>query len=51
MSLLRRLGQWFLRKSALALLTSLLFLLSFTLFQYASWWPTLTDQNLGHPPF
>ncbi len=42
---LRRLGLglWLLRKAALALLTSLLFLLSFTLFQYASWWPTLTD--------
>ncbi|QXC31226.1 hypothetical protein I6L39_05780 [Aeromonas sp. FDAARGOS 1409] len=40
---LRLLGRWFLRKTALALLTSLLFALSFTLFQYASWWPTLTD--------
>ncbi|MNH21571.1 hypothetical protein D3C79_813860 [compost metagenome] len=35
--------RWFLRKTALALLTSLLFLLSFTLFQYASWWPALTE--------
>lgn len=37
------LGRWLLRKTALAVLASLLFLLSFTLFQYASWWPTLTD--------
>ncbi|MGL5814306.1 MAG: hypothetical protein ACRCYW_13390 [Aeromonas sp.] len=36
--LLRR---WLWRKTLLALLTSLLFLLSFTLFQYASWWPAL----------
>ena len=43
MPTLRRAGRWFLRKTALALLTSLLFLISFTLFQYASWWPTLTD--------
>lgn len=41
MPLLRRLGGWVLRKTVLALLTSLLFLLSFTLFQYASWWPAL----------
>lgn len=41
MPTLRSLGRWFLRKTALALLTSLLFLLSFTLFQYASWWPVL----------
>ncbi len=43
MPTLRRLGLWLLRKAALALLTSLLFALSFALFQYASWWPTLTD--------
>jgi hypothetical protein len=40
---LRRLGRWFLRKLALAVLTSLLFMLSFTLFQYVSWWPALTE--------
>ncbi|WP_122974300.1 hypothetical protein [Aeromonas bestiarum] len=45
MPTLRRLGRWFLRKTALVLLTSLLFMISFTLFQYASW-----DENLGHPP-
>ena len=38
MPILRR---WLWRKTLLALLTSLLFLLSFTLFQYASWWPAL----------
>ncbi|MGY3903637.1 hypothetical protein ACW5XF_14330 [Aeromonas lusitana] len=38
---MRWLGRWFLRKTTLALLTSLLFLLSFTLFQYASWLPVL----------
>ncbi|WP_323878872.1 hypothetical protein [Aeromonas hydrophila] len=43
MPTLCRLGRWFLRKTALALLTSLLFLLSFTLFQYASWWPALAE--------
>ena len=43
MPTLRRAGRRFLRKTALALLASLLFLISFTLFQYASWWPTLTD--------
>ncbi|MFK0667931.1 hypothetical protein [Aeromonas salmonicida] len=42
---LRRLGRWFLRKTALALLTSLLFMISFTLFQYASWWPALTEDT------
>ncbi|WP_435301591.1 hypothetical protein [Aeromonas salmonicida] len=42
---LRRMGRWFLRKTALALPTSLLFLLSFTLFQYASWLPALTEDT------
>ena len=42
---LRWLGRWFLRKTKLALLTSLLLLLSFTLFQYASWWPALTGNT------
>ncbi len=42
---LRRLGRWLLRKTALALLTSLLFMISFTLFQYASWWPALTEDT------
>ncbi|UBO75867.1 hypothetical protein KYK33_00680 [Aeromonas rivuli] len=41
-------GLWFLRKTALALLTSLLFLLSFTLFQYASWWPMLMEDDSLH---
>lgn len=45
MSTLRRVGLWLLRKTALALLTSLLFLLSFTLFQYASWWPALAKDT------
>jgi len=45
MPTLQRLRLWLLRKSALALLTSLLFLLSFTLFQYASWWPTLAEDT------
>ncbi|HDN9017260.1 TPA: hypothetical protein P2I01_004173 [Aeromonas salmonicida] len=45
MPTLRRIGRWLLRKTVLALLTSLLFALSFTLFQYASWWPTLTDNE------
>ncbi|TNH85027.1 hypothetical protein CF138_12305 [Aeromonas hydrophila] len=40
---LRRMGCWLLRKTTLAVLASLLFMISFTLFQYASWWPTLTD--------
>lgn len=48
MPTLRWLGRWFLRKTALALLTSLLFLLSFTLFQYASWWPMLTEDDSLH---
>lgn len=39
----RRLGRWIAFKMVLALLASLLFALSFTLFQYASWWPMLTD--------
>ena len=43
MPTLRRMGRWLLRKTALALLTSLLFLISFTLFQYASWWPALAE--------
>ncbi|HHQ4756797.1 hypothetical protein ACEUAG_20495 [Aeromonas hydrophila] len=38
-------GRWLLRKTVLALLTSLLFLLSFTLFQYASWWPALAEDT------
>ncbi|MER0507978.1 hypothetical protein ABR850_00760 [Aeromonas veronii] len=38
-------GLWLLRKTALALLTSLLFMISFTLFQYVSWWPTLTEDT------
>ncbi|MDM5095092.1 hypothetical protein [Aeromonas rivipollensis] len=42
---LRRVGRWFLRKTALALLTSLLFLISFTLFQYVSWWLTLAEDT------
>jgi len=42
---LRRMGRWFLRKTALALLTSLLFMISFTLFQYVSWWPALTEET------
>lgn len=42
---LRRMGRWFLRKTALALLTSLLFMISFTLFQYVSWWPALTEDT------
>lgn len=45
MPTLRRLGRWFLRKLALALLSSLLFMLSFTLFQCASWWPALAEDN------
>lgn len=45
MSTLRRLGRWLLRKTVLALLTSLLFLISFTLFQYASWWPALAEDT------
>ena len=45
MPTLRRMGRWFLRKTALALLTSLLFMISFTLFQYASWWPTLAEET------
>ncbi|MCW0504320.1 hypothetical protein [Aeromonas piscicola] len=45
MPTLRLLGRWLLRKAALALLTSLLFLLSFALFQYASWWPALTEDT------
>ncbi|HDT5892793.1 hypothetical protein [Aeromonas hydrophila] len=45
MPTLRRAGLWLLRKTALALLTSLLFLISFTLFQYASWWPALTEDT------
>ncbi|MGY3944759.1 hypothetical protein [Aeromonas tecta] len=48
MPTLRRLGRCFLRKATLALLTSLLFLLSFTLFQYASWWPMLTEDDSLH---
>lgn len=40
---LRRMGSWLLRKTALALLTSLLFMISFTLFQYVSWWPALAE--------
>ncbi len=43
MPTLRLLVRCFMRKTALALLTSLLFMISFTLFQYVSWWPTLTD--------
>lgn len=42
---LRRMGRWLLRKTALALLTSLLFMISFTLFQYVSWWPALTKDT------
>ncbi|AYK16568.1 hypothetical protein NUK45_13755 [Aeromonas veronii] len=42
---LRRMGLWLLRKTALALLTSLLFMISFTLFQYVSWWPALTEDT------
>ncbi|MDX7738599.1 hypothetical protein JJJ22_02875 [Aeromonas caviae] len=45
MPTLRRLGLWLLRKAALALLTSLLFMISFTLFQYASWWPALAEDT------
>lgn len=45
MPILRRIGRWFLRKTLLALLTSLLFVLSFALFQYASWWPSLTENT------
>lgn len=45
MPTLRSLGRWFIRKMLLALLTSLLFLLSFTLFQYVSWWPALTEDT------
>lgn len=45
MPTLRRLGRWVLRKTVLALLTSLLFLLSFTLFQYVSWWPALAEDT------
>ncbi|WP_270805130.1 MULTISPECIES: hypothetical protein [unclassified Aeromonas] len=45
MSTLCRLGLWLLRKTALALLTSLLFMVSFTLFQYASWWPALAEDT------
>ena len=45
MPTLRRLGLWLLRKTALALLTSLLFMISFTLFQYASWWPALAEDT------
>lgn len=41
MPTLRRVGSWFLRKVVLALLACLLFMISFTLFQYASWWPAL----------
>ncbi|MGY3964738.1 hypothetical protein [Aeromonas veronii] len=42
---LHRIGLWLLRKTALALLTSLLFMISFTLFQYVSWWPALTEDT------
>lgn len=35
-------GRWG-RQAMLALLASLLFTLSFTLFQYAFWWPVLTE--------
>ncbi|MEI4931309.1 hypothetical protein [Aeromonas caviae] len=42
---LRRLGLWLLRKMVLALLASLLFLISFTLFQYVSWWPALAEDT------
>lgn len=45
MPTLHRVGLWLLRKAALALLTSLLFLISFTLFQYASWWPALAEDT------
>ena len=45
MPILRR---WLWRKTLLALLTSLLFLLSFTLFQYASWWPMLAEDDSLH---
>ncbi|MEZ6936313.1 hypothetical protein [Aeromonas sp. S19(2024)] len=45
MPTLQRLRLWLLRKSALALLTSLLFMISFTLFQYASWWPALAEDT------
>ncbi|WP_286700381.1 hypothetical protein [Aeromonas sp. 62-46] len=45
MPTLRRLGLWLLRKTALALLASLLFMISFTLFQYASWWPALAEDT------
>ncbi|MFQ2228601.1 hypothetical protein ACK32Z_17095 [Aeromonas hydrophila] len=45
MPTLRRLALWLLRKMALALLTSLLFMISFTLFQYASWWPALAEDT------
>ncbi|AVP86486.1 hypothetical protein [Aeromonas hydrophila] len=45
MPTLRWLGLWLLRRTALALLTSLLFLISFTLFQYVSWWPALTEDT------
>ncbi|MGU5661798.1 hypothetical protein [Aeromonas sanarellii] len=38
-------GRWFLRKTALALLASLLFMISFTLFQYASWWLALAEDT------
>ena len=42
---MRQLGRWILRKMVLVLLTSLLFMISFTLFQYASWWPALADDT------
>lgn len=42
---LRLQGRWFLRKTVLALLASLLFMISFTLFQYASWWPALAEDT------
>lgn len=45
MPTLRRVGLWLLRKTVLALLASLLFLLSFTLFQYVSWWPALAEDT------
>ncbi|WP_270831989.1 hypothetical protein [Aeromonas sp. QDB03] len=45
MPTLRRVRSWFLRKVALALLTSLLFMISFTLFQYASWGPALAEDT------
>ena len=38
-------GALVLRKTVLALLASLLFMISFTLFQYASWWPALAEDT------